>query len=196
MKILAFVDLHGSAKSLKRIVEKAKNCDVVVCAGDLTVFGADIDFIVGELNKTGKPSLFVHGNHEDDASFRKSCSLFKNAKFIHNSSYRYGDYLFIGWGGEGFSRTSAGLEKESKRLTALIKKGDKVIFVSHAPPYATNLDYIYEEHHGNKTIKEFVKDIQPNLVICGHFHELAGKEDFIGKIKMVNPGKDGKIIEI
>jgi len=38
MKILAFVDVHGSAACLKEIEKKSKKVDIILCAGDLTVF--------------------------------------------------------------------------------------------------------------------------------------------------------------
>ncbi|MBS3097214.1 hypothetical protein J4209_00295 [Candidatus Woesearchaeota archaeon] len=43
-------------------------------------------------------------------------------------------------------------------------------------------------------IKTFILKVKPDLAISGHLHENAGKEDKIGKTKIVNPGPFGKII--
>ena len=49
---------------------------------------------------------------------------------------------------------------------------------------------------GDKSIKNFIKKIYPDLVISGHLHENAGKEDKIKNTKLINPGPYGKIITI
>jgi len=38
MKILAFTDLHGRINLLDTLKKKARKCDIVICAGDLTNF--------------------------------------------------------------------------------------------------------------------------------------------------------------
>ena len=60
MKILAFVDTHGSMKSLKKVMKKAKKADIVVCAGDLSIFEEGLDIIIMELNSLKKPVLLIH----------------------------------------------------------------------------------------------------------------------------------------
>jgi Icc-related predicted phosphoesterase len=37
----------------------------------------------------------------------------------------------------------------------------------------------------NKSIKDFILKIKPQLVFSGHLHENARKEDKIGKIKII-----------
>jgi Icc-related predicted phosphoesterase len=46
MKLLAFVDLHSDFKQLKVLIAKAKEKqpDLLVCAGDISDFGKDIDY--------------------------------------------------------------------------------------------------------------------------------------------------------
>ena len=38
--------------------------------------------------------------------------------------------------------------------------------------------------------------LKPDLVISGHLHETAGKEDKIGKTRLINPGPFGKILDV
>ena len=44
-------------------------------------------------------------------------------------------------------------------------------------------------------VKKAIDELQPDIVICGHVHEGAGAEEFIGKTKVVNVACTGKIIE-
>ena len=197
MKILVFVDLHGNKSSLKHLINRSKKKDValVVCAGDFTIFGEQQDLLLAKLDKIGKPVLMVHGNHEDEDSLKKSCKATKHCKFIHNSTYKHDHYLFIGWGGGGFSYVDRELQKNFKRLKNFAKKEKKIVFVTHAPPYNTKIDNIHNEHAGNKTIRKFIEAVKPILSISGHLHECTGK-DKIGKTEVINPGYKGKVLVI
>ncbi|MEA2036355.1 MAG: metallophosphoesterase [Nanoarchaeota archaeon] len=198
MKILAFVDLHGSSKALKKLKENAKKADILVCAGDISIFENELDGLLYKLDKIGKLLLIIPGNHEDDVDLSELSKLFDNITDIHKKSYVIDDYLFLGYGGGGFSMVDGDFEKLSKKFEKEINKniGKKVILVTHAPPYKTKLDDIMGEDCGNKTIKNFIKKVKPDLAIAGHIHENAGKEDKIGNTKVINPGPSGKIISI
>ena len=197
MKLFVFVDLHGNKASLKKIIARSKKKDIeaVICAGDFTIFSSSQKELLSKLNKIGKPVLIVHGNHEDDDELRKDCKLFKNCYFIHNNKFRLGEYLFIGWGGGGFSYIDRGFEKNSKRFKKWIKEDDKVVLITHAPPYKTKIDEIGGEHAGNKSIRKFIEQVRPVLAVSGHLHECVG-EDFIKKTKVINPGYKGKMLNI
>ena len=202
MKLLAFVDMHGSLKALRSIEKKAKKADLLVCAGDLTIFEQGMGYLLHELDKIGKPVLLIDGNHESVEDMRKACSLFKNTVFIHKRAYKIGNYLFLGYGGGGFSMVDKSFEKGSKLFEKEINKrrktdkNIKIILVTHAPPYQTKIDRIMGSPCGNKSIKKFILKVKPDLAISGHLHENAGKEDKIGKTKVINPGPFGKIVNI
>ena len=66
MKILAFVDLHENQTAWKKVKEKAKDVDVVVCAGDISIFEHRLSHFLKELNNLKKPVMMIHGNHESD----------------------------------------------------------------------------------------------------------------------------------
>lgn len=197
MKLLAFVDLHGSKSGLKKVIERAKKKDIelVLCAGDFTIFSEAQKLILEKLDKIGKPVLIIHGNHEDPDSIRKDCRRLKNCKFIHKSAFRWDGYLFIGWGGGGFSFRDRRFEKEVKRFRNMIKENDKVVLMTHAPPYKTKIDEIGGEHAGNKSIRKFIEQVKPVLAVSGHLHECTG-EDKIKGTKVINPGYKGKVVII
>ncbi|MBW2980273.1 metallophosphoesterase [Candidatus Woesearchaeota archaeon] len=199
MKILAFVDMHGSLTALKKIKKRSAKADLIVCAGDLTIFGQGTNYFLEKLSKLNKPILMIHGNHEEETELKKICSKFKNITFLHARGYKENGYFFLGYGGGGFSMRDKGFEKLSKQFGERIKKlgNPKTILITHAPPYKTKVDLIMEEPCGNKSIKNFIKKTNSIiLVISGHLHENAGKEDKINDTRIINPGPYGKIISI
>lgn len=199
MKLLAFTDIHGSSTALKRIEQKVKaqKPDLLVCAGDVSIFERGIISIMRRLNRLNTQLLLIHGNHEDEKTFIKFSKLFKNINFIHKKYFFKDDALFLGYGGGGFSLIDKGFEKFAEyHFKKIIKENrdKKIILVTHAPPYKTNLDRLVEGHCGNKSIRHFIERNKVDFLICGHLHENFGKEDKIGKTKILNPGPFGKII--
>jgi hypothetical protein len=200
MKILCFVDIHGNIESLKKLVERAKkdDIDLVICAGDISVFGDKLGKLIEICSKIKKPFLIIHGNHESEEEISKACRPFNNCINIHKAGFSGADFTVLGYGGGGFSKIDKKFEKVSKVFKKIIKeKGkEKIILVTHAPPYNTKVDMIGKNPVGNKSIRDFITEVKPDLVICGHLHENAGKQDKIGKTLVINPGYKGKIITL
>ena len=201
MKILAFTDTHGSLQALRRIEQKVRvqKPDLLVCAGDISIFEHGIIGIMRRLNKLNKKIIMIHGNHENDSTFRKLSKSFKNIIFVHKTYHVENDALFLGYGGGGFTLYDKEFEKiASTKFKKIIKsnKDNKIILVTHAPPYKTRLDRLIQGHCGSKSIRHFVDKNKIDLLICGHLHENFGKEDRIKKTKVINPGPFGKIVEV
>lgn len=201
MKILAFTDIHGSLLALKRIEQKVKTQkpDLLVCAGDISIFEHGIVGVLRKLNRLNKEIVIVHGNHEDASTFVKLSRLFKNILFVHKKHFIKDNSLFLGYGGGGFSVVDREFEKiANTKFKNIIQKNKtkKIILVTHAPPYKTKLDNLEGGHCGNKSIRHFIDKNRIDLLICGHLHENFGKEDKIGKTKMINPGPFGKIVVV
>jgi len=200
MKILAFTDMHLSSvayKKLKRKVKKQKP-DLLICAGDISIFEEGLDFMLNKLNKFKKKILIIHGNHETDKVLKKLCSKYDNLIFIHKKYHKINGNIFFGYGGSGFSLIEPDFYKTGEKFQKIIKKNKdkKIIFITHAPPYKTKLDLIVGSPCGNKTFRNFIVRNKINLHICGHLHENFGKIDHIKKTHIVNPGPYGKIIKI
>jgi Icc-related predicted phosphoesterase len=73
-------------------------------------------------------------------------------------------------------------------------------YSSRIHPLITKLDKIFTgEHVGSKSIRTFIEQYQPDIVICGHIHEARGS-DKLGKSWMINCGPAAKknyaVIEI
>ncbi len=85
MKVLAFVDMHGNMdvfEAVKKKVEKAKP-EIIICAGDFTIFENDIKKIMHKFSKLGKKVFLVHGNHEEGVVVKALAKEYENIEFIH-----------------------------------------------------------------------------------------------------------------
>jgi Icc-related predicted phosphoesterase len=49
---------------------------------------------------------------------------------------------------------------------------------------------------GSKSIKKAIHEFNPDILLHSHIHEAAGIEGKIGKTKVINVGRKGKIIEL
>ncbi|HLC46853.1 MAG TPA: metallophosphoesterase [Candidatus Nanoarchaeia archaeon] len=200
MKLLAFADMHGNLKSLEGIAKRASSekAEVIVCAGDFTVFERDIERILKKLNSIGLPVLVIPGNHESSEHISLASKALPNVLNFDNSMLEREEFIFVGREGNGFSHDDPRFRAWGERILKDLKKkkGKKVILITHAPPYGTAIDKISGQHCGNKDIRRFIEKAQPVLAISGHLHECAGKEDRVGKCRVINPGPYGKIISV
>ncbi|MBS1266738.1 MAG: 3',5'-cyclic adenosine monophosphate phosphodiesterase CpdA [Candidatus Woesearchaeota archaeon] len=196
MRILCFVDLHGDFGAIKKLKNKSKRADLLVCAGDITRFETDIDHILQKINNIGKKTLMIHGNHECSDFLKEKCENYPNIYFFHKKAQFINNILFMGFGGGGFEQSCPEMEEFFKKHKNLLNNAKKKVFITHAPPFKTNLDVLGKDYHGNNTLKNLIIKFQPNFAISGHFHENWGKFDTIGMCKVLNPGQKGRFFEI
>ncbi len=199
MKILAFGDLHSDKRALNILIDKAKlkSPELLVCSGDISDFGENIEEIFGELNKLKIPMLIIPGNHEDSRVIDQLCKRYKFAINIHKGCYEKENYCFFGYGEGGFSEEDPDFERITERFIETIDKEKKIILVVHSPVYNTKTDFLNSlGHRGSKSIRKFIEKYNPKLVVCGHFHETFGEIDNIKNTTIINPGPVGKIILI
>ncbi len=199
MKLLAFTDIHENMSLMRRIeaMMKKEHPDLVVCAGDFTVFEQHLDEMINWLSKIPVPVYLIHGNHEEEAVIRKICSHKNNLRFIHAKVIDFKGIGFTGWGGGGFAVKEKEFERFMLAAKDVLSRFDKIVLVTHGPPYGNALDHLWRENVGNKSYSNFIKK-QKNcvLAISGHLHENFGKEAKLGNARLVNPGPQGIIIEL
>ncbi len=195
MKFLAFTDLHADKRILKILVARAATNDInfVLCCGDFTVFGRGMKDVFAAFEKTGKPLYLIPGNHEEGRM--SLIGRYTNCINIDRKAVGIGNYLFLGYGGGGFSVQDAEFRKISREWYGK-HKGKKLVFVTHMPAYGTKIDKLEHGHVGNKDYRRFIDRIKPKLAISGHLHETVGMIDTLGPTKLVNPGWDGMVIEL
>lgn len=198
MKILAFGDTHGSERAFLKVKSKIlkHTPDLLICLGDISVFEQNIEKILKKFSKFGVRMLITHGNHETPGTIKDMVKEYKTVDFLHDRHIKIGKYVFIVYGGGGFSLKDEHLEKKINYFKKIADKSDEVIIVTHAPPYNTKLDIVLDSHCGSKTIRKLIKKISPSIAIVGHLHENEGLHDFIGDTRIVNPGPYGMIFEI
>jgi Icc-related predicted phosphoesterase len=195
MKILAFTDIHASSSYLKIISRKAQHADILICCGDFTLFMRGFAKVINALRALKKPVLILHGNHEDETQLHAAAG--GNIISLHRQPSQIGDYLFLGHGGGGFALIDKALEKRLPTLKKYAQGAKKLIFITHGPPFGTELDYLpWAEHVGCRTIKEAIRTLQPHLYLCGHLHENFRVKQQLGRTLMINPGPEGVLIEI
>ena len=73
-------------------------------------------------------------------------------------------------------------------------KSSKRILVSHLHAEGTLAEF--SGIPGDEVVLKAVKEFEPELLIAAHIHESEGIEDKIGKTKVVQVGRCGKILEI
>ena len=198
MKILAFADLHGSISSLRKVKNKAKKADIIICLGDFTIFGDNIIYFMKKINKLGKQELIIHGNHETRTEVKVLSKGLKNITFMHRKAKVIGDCLFIGYGGGGFSIRDEDFDlKWEKKFKEKIKKNKnkKVVFMTHQPPYGTNIDLVWDEHCGNKSFRDFYRQNRVDVFFSGHLHETADTIEVVKGTTLINPGPQGIVID-
>lgn len=199
MKFLAFVDLHEDRDSLKLLVKRAllEDVDFLVCAGDLSIFGRSLRFVLKQLDEIGKKVYIITGNHETEEMMEKVMSDYPNCRLFDKKSFEIENYVFLGYGGGGFMFEDPNFRKIARDWYGS-HQGKKIVLVTHGPPFGTKVDLVEKRYVGNKDFRAFIERIKPKLNICGHIHENAGIVDEIGdfKTKVVNPGWEGMMIEL
>jgi len=128
MKLLAFTDFHASPMALKKVYMIAKRMkpDYLVCTGDITIFEHNLEWVLRQLDRMPKKVILIPGNHEEGPNFSKSCKKYKNILCIDRAAFREGKYLFLGYGGGGFSFTDPEFRTWANHARKLIKKDDFV----------------------------------------------------------------------
>lgn len=199
MKLLVFTDIHSNIHLLDAFKKEVKNkkIDLVICTGDYTFFGEGIEVMTKKIAELGTDVLLIHGNHEYEEEVEQLSKKYKNIHFIHKKIEKIGEYTFIGHGGGGFSLHDADFVKTMEKITKNIDKKEKIVFLTHAPPYNTKLDLIPGYGHvGNKDYSDFIKRNNVILAISGHIHETFGKQDKLGKALLLSPGHKGKVVTL
>lgn len=199
MKIFAAGDFHGDKAHAQKLADsiKGEDVDAIVLNGDI-VEEHDIEGVVGVFAALGKPVLLVPGNHESEAT-----TAFLAARYGAVNLHKYGKrFDTVGFVGVGGAEVGVTVTSDSEMYKEVVKNfqqiGDvkKSILVSHHHPRYTAMEQMSQFVTGSLGLRKAIENVKPDIVICGHVHEAAGLEEKIGKTRVINVGREGKIIDV
>lgn len=199
MKLLLFSDVHTNKSDCLNLIEMAEGVDVVIGAGDFGRLRMGIGKTIGWLSEIKKPSLLVPGNAESVEELQKACRKWTAAHVLHGNGLEIDSNFFFGIGG-GIPVTPFGPWSwdftEEKARELLDGCPEFAVLISHSPPKGI-LDLSSRgKHLGSEAILEFIHHKSPQMVVCGHIHESAGKlENYQGTV-VINAGPKGIIYEL
>lgn len=199
IRILGMADLHGHSERLAELEDV--DADLIAVCGDLHNGGPlEEAVVVAEaLARLGLPVLIVPGNMDPKGFV---LDLWKDAglKVMHGSSCRSGEIGFIGFGGMAIgdpmrindqTRFYLPLEDAYESLSTIhneISGSSCRVVLSHQPPRGA-CDVVHSgESVGCVSLRRYVDDFCPDLLICGHIHEDRGRAE-LGKTTVVNVGE-------
>ncbi len=197
LRILAASDIHGESRIAKNLAEKAEkeNVDLVVLCGDILGWQKTSD-IIKPFKDKNKKVLIIPGNHDSFATTDFLAEIY-GIKNIHGYSVSYKNIGFFGAGGADFGIGSISeneLFETLKKANSSLKGIEKKIMVTHMHP--SNSISEFSGIPGSKAITRAIKEFKPDILIHGHIHEASGFEEKINNTKVINVGREGKIIEV
>jgi putative phosphoesterase len=206
MRILAISDIHGSFESAERILEQETAYDLVLLCGDLTTHGMpqEVEKALRQFQSHGVPVLAVAGNMDstdiDAVLDDEDCSINGTGRIMQ-------DIGFFGVSAAPLSSLHTPYEISEQEILRRatsgwndVKDAHRKVFVPHAPPRKTKLDRTFlGSHVGSTSVRAFIEQYKPDVVVCGHIHEARGVDAF-GQVQMINCGPAAKgyyaVIEI
>ena len=199
LRILAAADLHGSSDIAEKLAERARKekVDLVVLAGDIhgIIEGAS-DSVIAPFKKAGQKVVFVPGNWDTSAEV----NLLRQEHKIKNLDGYYVNYKGVNIVGVGSKDFKMNLddkkveEKLKKNFEKIKTKSGKKILVSHMHAAGSRAEF--SGFKGSEVLRKIVEHFKPDVFIQGHIHEAEGIEEKIGKTKVINVGRGGKVLEI
>ncbi len=200
LRILAAGDLHGDQRLAEKLAKKAEKekVDLVVICGDITQFDQSTENMMKPFVERNEKVIIIPGNHESVAT-ADFLAEFYGVTNLHGYSIQAGDVGLFGCGG-----ANIGVAQMSEdEIYNLIKKGfekvkdlKKKILVTHVHPSDSKMEKFTQFFPGSKGVKKAIDKLKPDILLCSHVHEAEGIEEKIGKTKVINVGKKGKIILI
>ena len=193
MKILAITDLHDKRASLERILADVGPVDTNLLGGDITNFGSakDVTRLVQIAAQSGAKVLAVAGNCDSPQIEQQLVEL---GVSLHGRGVVIGNVGFHGvsamplWRSGMYQFTEEQIAQFLRTGHDQIAGAKHVVVLSHFPPRNERVDRTDRgDHVGSTSLQAFIRDTQPQLVLCGHIHEGRGIE-LLDQTTVVNCG--------
>ncbi len=199
VRLLLFSDLHADADAAQAIVERFREADVLIGAGDFGNGRSQVNVCIDILRAIDRPTILVAGNNESTDELIEACRGWSHARVLHGSAVSVQGVAFFGIGG-GIPVTPFGswsydfTEKQATALHADCPVG--CVLVSHSPPRGAVDVSSRGQGLGSAAVRDTVLRCRPVLVVCGHIHASAGRQEFIEQTPVVNAGPRGMAWEL
>ena len=197
MKILALTDIHGAYNKAEEIIKK-ESPDICIIGGDLTTVGSvkEVEMAVSNYQQLCPRLFCLAGNmdlaYHDDLFQRIGVSLNAQGIIIEHVGFFGVSSAPISPLHTPYEITEEEISRRIHDGYKLVKHAKRKILVSHAPPYGTKVDIAHSGIHvGSISVRDFIEDHQPDVVICGHIHEGRGQDSIQG-CTIVNCGQASK----
>lgn len=197
MKLLAFSDLHRDHDRAERLVELAREADVVLGVGDYATMRMGLKGTIEVLSAITAPTVLVPGNAESDTELWRACQGWPSAHVLHGQALQLDGVQFFGLGG-GVPPTPFPWSfdlSEDEAAAKLESCPEGAVLVVHSPPKGY-LDKAHGRHLGSRSVLAAIERKRPALVVCGHIHQCWGSEAAIGTTPVVNVGPEGRFFEV
>ncbi len=195
MIILAITDIHGRYSVVYRLIKKVDldKIDLLIIAGDISHFGdlEEVTSFLKTISQYFQKILFIPGNCDPPQLL--NYNLGDKVINIHLKKVLVNKYTFYGIGGSNLTPFRTFIEFSEEELKHYLRNVEKneecnrLIMVTHAPPYSILDKTFLGKHVGSKVYYEFLQKKKPMLWITGHIHECRGVEKLHNTI-VVNPG--------
>jgi len=200
MKAIIVADIHGDREAVLRLRESVrdKDLDYFLLLGDYSVGfkdpqqnREDLLFLLEALKDFNVKA--IPGNCDQQESLKL---LDEYNASLHNTVIELPEAALMGFGGSNPTPFNTPLEFSEKEIYESLRdlmastKKEVTILLVHFPPKDTKCDVIKNGAHvGSSSLRKIIEEHQPDLVVCSHIHESGGREDMIGKTRVVNVGR-------
>ncbi len=197
MKILAFSDLHISARHAEALTHAARDADLVIGAGDFCNGRHGLDQAIALLEGIAAPMVVVPGNAESAEELRAAAR--DGITVLHGQAHETGGLRLFGLG-YGVPVTPFGAwscdltEDEADAMLSTCTGAD--ILITHSPPKGVADVTSQGISVGSSAIRKAIERIQPKLAVCGHIHDSWGQSGMIGDSRVVNLGPTPNWFEV
>lgn len=177
----------------------AVEADAYFCAGDLVNMAENMAAAGEILRPKATRTYIIPGNHESAEQIAEFCREYGLLDLhgrsvllegVHVAALGYSNITPFHTPGEYAEPDFAERLEPFAALCPLV-------LVCHCPPKDTPFDRAGEGlHFGSPAIRAFVDRVQPARFFCGHIHEAAGAEAFLGHTPGLNLGKRGYLLDL
>lgn len=194
MKLAVISDLHDRLAHVGALRAACAGADALIICGDFTTFGnqAHVQSVANAVRVEEVPCFFVTGN----CDAMPPDGALEGCQNLHGRVVAFGDWLLAGVSGSlpCPSHTPGEFKEEFyARLLAAVREAcgcrtDRLILVSHQPPFGTAADLVPGgQHVGCHALRAFIDEVQPVCCLTGHIHEAASRTR-VGRTVLLNPG--------